>query len=126
MKTVHGYDDSEKVLTWEQWDAATTEQRAGFLAEGYMIKQTREQEARTKRELEMFGCELAAFKASIEQSTTFKDSRGTDDCHVDDVRCAGTNCARQQRGSAADPESCEMDFVRILHEKGLTKSADLL
>jgi hypothetical protein len=72
MKTVHGYDDSEKVLTWEQWDAATTEQRAGFLAEGYTIKQTREQEARAKRELEMFGCELAAFKASIEQSATFK------------------------------------------------------
>ena len=37
MKTVHGYDDTEKKLTLAQWEAATTEQRSGFLAEGYIV-----------------------------------------------------------------------------------------
>lgn len=37
MKTVHGYNDFEKLLTREQWDSATTEQRSGFLKEGYLV-----------------------------------------------------------------------------------------
>lgn len=37
MKTIHGYDDTEKLLTKKQWDEATTEQRSGFLAEGYVV-----------------------------------------------------------------------------------------
>jgi DnaJ-class molecular chaperone len=37
MQTEHGYDDAEKKLTRAQWDAATTEQRSGFLAEGYTL-----------------------------------------------------------------------------------------
>ena len=35
--TIHGYADTEKKLTREQWDSATTEQRSGFLAEGYSL-----------------------------------------------------------------------------------------
>ena len=35
MKTIHGYNDTEKVLTRQQWGALTDEQRAGFVAEGY-------------------------------------------------------------------------------------------
>jgi hypothetical protein len=35
--TIHGYADTEKKLTREQWDSATTEQRSGFLAEGYAL-----------------------------------------------------------------------------------------
>lgn len=37
MKTIYGYDDTEKKLSQEQWDAATTEQRSGFIAEGYTL-----------------------------------------------------------------------------------------
>ncbi|MCR4304940.1 MAG: hypothetical protein NUV63_12090 [Gallionella sp.] len=37
MLTEHGYDDTEKVLTRDQWDVATTEQRSGFIAEGYSV-----------------------------------------------------------------------------------------
>ena len=38
MQTQHGYDDTSKFLTQEQWDKATTEARSGFLKEGYVIK----------------------------------------------------------------------------------------
>lgn len=31
-------DDTKKFLTRKQWDAATTEQRSGFLSEGYLVK----------------------------------------------------------------------------------------
>lgn len=37
MKTIHGYDDTEKTLTTQQWNEATTEQRNGFLQEGYLV-----------------------------------------------------------------------------------------
>lgn len=37
MQTVYGYDDTQNVLTKQQWDEATTEQRSGFLACGYLV-----------------------------------------------------------------------------------------
>lgn len=30
MRTVHGYDDTQKVLTREQWEQFNAEQRQGF------------------------------------------------------------------------------------------------
>jgi hypothetical protein len=44
MKTIYGYDDTEKKLTKKQWDEATTEQRSGFLAEGYTLYEENDQQ----------------------------------------------------------------------------------